>query len=167
VRHRPEAILIEKTSNGPALISEMRRKSTNRHLVVPITPRGSKAARLKRHIDKIRGGRLQLPKHAEFYDKFVAEFVAFPHDRHNDQVDTFTQAADWIEDNRSLAGEPRRPAPQVPMAVGYNSQFSGPDYRKSTTSEPGAPGICAWRGNSQSAYAPNGPFIEARAWVVK
>ena len=60
-------------------------------LVVPITPHGSKSARLNRHIDKIRDGRVQLPEDAEFRAEFVAEFVAFPHGEHADQVDAFTQ----------------------------------------------------------------------------
>lgn len=65
-RHRPDVVLIENTANGPALISELRRKEKTRRLVLPITPRGSKAARLNRHIDKIRDGRVQLPENAVF-----------------------------------------------------------------------------------------------------
>ena len=94
-RYRPDAILIEKTANGPALISEIRRKGKNRHLIVPITPRGSKAARLNRHIDKIRDGHVQIVEGAACRAEFVAEFEAFPHGEHADQVDAFTQTADW------------------------------------------------------------------------
>ena len=52
--HRPNAILVEKTANGPALISKLKRKMPKgRDLVVPVIPRGSKTARFNRHIDKI------------------------------------------------------------------------------------------------------------------
>ena len=156
-RHQPDAILVEKTANGPALIAELRRK-LNRQLVVPITPRGSKSARFNRHIDKILDHRVQLPQDAEFYAEFVNEFVEFPHGEHTDQVDAFTQAADWIEQHRALASQPRRASPLVPMVAAYNSQYSAVTYSNSTTNKPGQPGICAWRGNSN--YAPNGPFIK-------
>ena len=79
-RYRPFTILVEKTANGPALISELKRKAP--HLIVPITPRGSKSARLYRHIDKIRDGRIRLPNDAEFSAEFVAEFEAFPRGNH-------------------------------------------------------------------------------------
>ena len=72
-RHRPYAILIEKTANGPALISELRRRSGRRGLIVPIIPHGSKSARLNRHIDKIHRGRVQLAEAAAFVAEVVAE----------------------------------------------------------------------------------------------
>jgi predicted phage terminase large subunit-like protein len=153
-RYRPDATLVEKTANGPALISELRRKRKDHHQVVPITPRGSKAARLNRHIGKIRDGRVRLPENAEFHAEFVAEFVEFPHGDHDDQVDAFTQAADWIEQNRALAAQPRRATQPVAMVVGFNSQFSGFDYRNSAANNPGERGICVGRGNSNCA--PNG-----------
>ena len=159
-RYQPDAILVEKTANGPALISELKRRQKDRHLVVPITPHGSKTARLNRHIDKIRDGRVQLPEDAEFNAEVVTEFVGFPHGEHDDLVDAFTQAADWIEKNRALPGMPRKASPPVSMVVGYNSSFSGLAPRNST-SKPGERGICAWRGNSN--YAPNGPYIKVKA----
>jgi predicted phage terminase large subunit-like protein len=161
-RHRPDVVLIEKTANGPALISELRRKGKTRHLVLPITPRGSKAARLNRHIDKIRDGRVQLPENAVFNAEFRAEFERFHRRKHTDQVDAFTQMADWWEQCRALGRVPRRGGPPpVPMVVGCNSQFSGFDPRKSTAPKPGERGVCAWRGNSN--HAPNGPFIKVKS----
>ena len=159
-RHQPDAILIEKAANGPALISDLRRRRKDRHLVVPITPRGSKSARFNRHIDKIRDRRVQLPEDAEFHTEFVSEFVVFPHGEYDDQVDTFTQAADWIDQNRGLTGHPWRASRPVPMVVGHNSQFFGFASRNSTTSKPQARGICAWRGNTN--YAPNGPYLKVK-----
>jgi predicted phage terminase large subunit-like protein len=158
--HRPYVILIENTANGPALISEMRRKGKNRHLIAPITPRGSKAARLNRHIDKIRDGHVQIVEDAACRAEFVAEFEAFPHGEHTDQVDAFTQTADWYEPCRALGRVPRRGPPPVPMAVGCNSQFPSFDPRKSTTPKPEERGVIAGRGNSNRLYAPNGPFIK-------
>ena len=157
-RYRPDAILVENTANGPALISELRRKGKGRYLVASITPRGSKAARLNRHIDKIRDGRVQV--NAVFHAEFGAEFERFAHREHTDQIDAFTQAADWVEPCRALAKVPRRASPPVPMVVGCNSQFSGLDQRKSTTPKPAERGVMAWRGYSNYYYARNGPFIK-------
>jgi predicted phage terminase large subunit-like protein len=161
-RHRPIAILVEKTANGPALISELRRKSKGRHLIVPITPRGSKSARFNRHVDKIRDGRVHLPEDAEFYAEFAAELESFPHGEHTDQVDAFTQMADWVDQYGKvhLCGRIAKPQgstpPSVPMAVGCSSQFFRFGHRTLSTNKPGQPGICVVRGNS--FYTPNGPF---------
>jgi predicted phage terminase large subunit-like protein len=157
-RHRPDVVLIENTANGPALISELRRKGKP---VLPITPRGSKAARLNRHIDKIRDGRVQLPENAVFNAEFGAEFERFHRRKHADQVDTFTQTADWFDQCHALGRVPRPPSASVPMVVGYNSQFSGFDQEKSTIAKPAERGVCAGRGNSY--YAPNGPFIKVKS----
>jgi predicted phage terminase large subunit-like protein len=160
-RHQPDVVLIENTANGPALISELRRKVKHRHLVSSITPRGSKAARLNRHIDKIRDGRVQLPEKAIFNAEFGAEFERFHYRKDTDQVDAFTQMADWWEPCRALGRVPRRCVPPpVPMVVGCNGQFSGLDQQKSTTPKPEERGICVVRGNSNRLYAPNGPFIK-------
>jgi predicted phage terminase large subunit-like protein len=162
-RHQPDVVLIEKTANGPALISELRRKGKTRHLVLPITPRGSKAAHLNRNIDKIRDGRVQLPENAVFNAEFGAEFERFHRREHADQVDAFTQMADWFDQCRALGRVPRRASAPVAMVVGCNSQFSGLDQRKSTTPEPEERGVIAGRGNSKFYYAPNGPFIKVKS----
>jgi predicted phage terminase large subunit-like protein len=157
-RHQPYVVLIEKTANGPALISELRRKGKP---VLPITPRGSKAARLNRHIDKIRDGRVQLPENAVFNAKFGAEFERFHRREHADQVDAFTQMADWFDQCYPLGRVPRRASAPVPMVVGCNSQFSGFDQGKSASLKPAERGVCVARGNSY--YAPNGPFIKVKS----
>ena len=132
--------------------------------MVPITPRGSKSERFNRHIDKILDRRVQLPQDAEFYAEFVNEFVEFPHGEHANQVDAFTQAADWIEQHRAIAGQPKA-SPPVPMVVANNSQYSPVTYSNSTTNKPGQPGICAWRGNSN--YMPNGPYLKVKSGPLK
>ena len=48
-------ILIEKTANGPALLSALSKKRRRR--VVPITPRDPKTTRFRRHHEKFLAGR--------------------------------------------------------------------------------------------------------------
>lgn len=164
-RNRPVAILIEKTANGAALLSDLKRKSKRHWSLVAITPRGSKSKRLNRHIDKIRTGRVHLCRDAEFYDEFVAEFESFPHGKHADQVDAFTQMADWADENHALVGGAKKASSLMPMVVGGNSLSFCSAEQKMPTAKPEDRGICAASGFSQ--YAPNGPFVITKAWVVK
>ena len=163
--HRAYAILIENTANGPGLISQLKRKLKARCLIVPITPRGSKTARLNRHIDKIRQGRVQLAADAAYWVEFTDEIVVFPYGKHDDQVDAFTQMADFVDQHGALAKPPQSMTSDIPIVVSGNSQGSGWGHRSLPNAKPGERGICVARGNSH--YAPNGPFIQAKAWVVK
>src|SRR4029077_7179935 len=114
-RHRPSAILIEGAANGHALISVM--KSKHRNLIHEITPRGSKTARLRRHIDTILAHRICVPNNAQWRNEYLAEFVAFPRGDFTDQVDATTQYLDY------MAGEPKLTMPPpLALAAGVNSQ---------------------------------------------
>jgi predicted phage terminase large subunit-like protein len=114
-RHRPSAVLIEKAANGHALISLMKPK--HRKLIHEITPKGSKTARLRRHIDTILAHRILLPENAAWRDEFVAEFVEFPHGDFTDQVDATTQYLDWKPAHPTL----ERPL-QPGLCVGVDSK---------------------------------------------
>jgi predicted phage terminase large subunit-like protein len=113
-RHRPSAILVEKAANGHALISVMPK---HRKRIHEITPKGSKTARLRLHIDTILGRRILLPENASWRAEFIAEFVEFPHGDFTDQVDATTQFLDWIPTHSS----PER-SPQPGLCVGVNSR---------------------------------------------
>lgn len=114
-RYRPSAILIEAAANGYALVSTMKPKYHK--FVYAVTPRGSKTARLRQHIDTILANRIRLPKDAGWSDDFVAEFTAFPHGEFTDQVDATTQFLDWIAEHPRLI-KPQQPA----LCCGVNSQ---------------------------------------------
>jgi predicted phage terminase large subunit-like protein len=95
-RYRPVAILIERTANGNALISDLSRR--HGELVVPIDPDGrSKSARLRAHAQTIFDRRIYLPLDAPWIDEFVTEFVDFRQSRRSvftDQIDATTQFLD-------------------------------------------------------------------------
>ena len=152
-------ILVERTANGPALISKLTRKQRKR--VHEITPRGSKAARFRPHIEKILAGRVHLPRNAPFYSDLVKEFVEFPHGRYTDQVDAFTQYMDWVAEQGSF-GQPQPAASASPsIAVGLNSQYLGSD--RHNRPKPQDRGFMAAGGNSNRM--PNAPFATVKAWV--
>jgi predicted phage terminase large subunit-like protein len=137
-RHRPHTIVVEETANGPALLSELHRKLRNR--VEAVVPRGSKAARLRPHLEKISGRRIALMHSFEDSDGFIKEFVEFPHGKFTDQIDAFTQAMTWLDENgHNYIGQ--RPESAGYMAVAYGSSYAGPGPGLST--DPHAPGIMA------------------------
>jgi phage terminase large subunit-like protein len=88
-------ILIEKTANGHALLSGLTRKQQRR--AIPILPLDSKTRRFRRHLPKIVGAHVKLPKNGAFVDGFMKEIVEFPHGRYDDQVDAMVQFFDWLE----------------------------------------------------------------------
>lgn len=88
-------ILIEKTANGPALLSALSKKQQARAIAVVV--RDSKSARLRRHYEKFISGLIRIHPDARFRDKYIEEFVAFPRARHNDQVDATTQYLDYVQ----------------------------------------------------------------------
>ena len=95
---RPSVALIEATANGPALISDARRKPFVR--VVDVTPDNrSKTARLIAHVPLIRRGRIYLPESALWRTDYIKEFVEFPTGQFDDQIDATTQYLDWISVN--------------------------------------------------------------------
>ena len=157
-RYRPIAILVERAANGHALISELTRKQRKR--VCGITPRGSKAARFRPCIEMILAGRIRLPVDAQFGLDFLQEVIQFPHGRHNDQVDAFTQYINWIDKQGPIGHSQLGTASPVSVAVGLNSQYGGRRYQQP---DPKKPGIMVVSRNSN--YAPNIPFPTVRAWV--
>jgi hypothetical protein len=60
-------------------------------------PLDSKTRRFRRHLPKIVGAHVKLPKNGAFVDGFMKEIVEFPHGRYDDQVDAMVQFFDWLE----------------------------------------------------------------------
>jgi phage terminase large subunit-like protein len=58
-------------------------------------PNGSKADRVVAQSAKIEAGHVYLPRNADWLDGFLLELLAFPHGRHDDQVDSVAQFLSW------------------------------------------------------------------------
>ncbi|MGC2826460.1 MAG: hypothetical protein WA322_19875, partial [Pseudolabrys sp.] len=119
----------------------------------------SKAARFRPHVEKILAGRVRLLLDEPFRSAFVQEFIEFPHGRHTDQVDAFSQAMAWIDEQGSFP-QPAIPPPASPV-VGLKSQYAGPNRRYQP--KPNEPGLMVVSGNSNRA--PNTPFPTAKTRV--
>ena len=147
-KYRGAEILIEKTANGPALLSALKKFRRRVHAIVP---HGPKNARFLKHYDKLLARRIHVPKDAEFWEAFIEELIQFPHAPHDDQVDALTQFLDWIgkQDDFDFsrtniirtgiaAGRgnsayvPAAPADQDPKAPGVAVLGSNSSYRAAT-----------------------------------
>ncbi|WP_244500359.1 phage terminase large subunit [Methyloceanibacter methanicus] len=89
-RYEPTVIVIEDASAGIALAQELR--SMGRHRVKAIPVERDKATRLYVQAAKFDAGRVHFPKDAPFMPDLLAELLAFPHGKHDDQVDSISQA---------------------------------------------------------------------------
>jgi len=63
---------------------------------VPIAPKGDKVLRMSAQSAKIEAGAVYLPRKASWLDDLKTEILAFPHGTHDDQVDSFAQALEYM-----------------------------------------------------------------------
>lgn len=89
----PEArpVLIEDAANGPAVIASLRRKLG---AILPVKPEGGKVARVNAISPWLESGNVYLPAPAThpWVQELIEEAAAFPNGRHDDQVDSMSQA---------------------------------------------------------------------------
>ncbi|WP_228748265.1 phage terminase large subunit [Bradyrhizobium sp. BR 10289] len=89
-RYNPTAILIEDASTGIALAQELRQSGV--FVVKPIPIERDKVNRLWIQQAKFEAGLVHFPRNAPWLSAFEAELLAFPQARHDDQVDSLSQA---------------------------------------------------------------------------
>ena len=88
-KHKPTKILIEDAGTGSALIQELRFSELS---VVGVKPTGDKQTRMQIAAAKFESGKVFLPRKALWLADFEAELFAFPQSRHDDQIDSVSQA---------------------------------------------------------------------------
>lgn len=100
--HKADAVVIEGGPLGTPLWQELRRNDARKYVVAGAQQ--AKDVRLMSVRYLIESGRVWLPKAATFLPEFIHELSNFPNSKHDDQVDSFSQALRWM----------RRFAPQPP-----------------------------------------------------
>lgn len=93
------AKLIEKKANGPAIIQHLKGKVSG---LIPWEPEGSKVSRAYAVAPQIQAGNVLLPDPsiAKFdLTSYLREMSAFPVGKHDDQVDSTTQALEHLSRN--------------------------------------------------------------------
>ena len=87
--HRPHKILIEDAGVGTALVSELKLSGLT---AIPVKPEQSKVTRMSIESAKFELGLVLLPRQASWLRDLEEELFSFPHGRHDDQVDSISQA---------------------------------------------------------------------------
>jgi len=82
--------LIEDKANGPAVIAMLRKEIRG---IIPVTPKGSKVARVSAVSPLMEAGNVFLPspKICSWVEDFIEECAAFPNGTHDDRVDSLSQ----------------------------------------------------------------------------
>ena len=88
-RFKPTRLLIEDTGAGTGLIQDLRHSPCH---AIPVKPEQDKVARMAIQSAKFGSGQVFLPKEAPWLAAFEAELFAFPGSKHDDQVDSVSQA---------------------------------------------------------------------------
>jgi predicted phage terminase large subunit-like protein len=93
-------MLVEDQASGMSLIQQL---SAERIPVVAYKPKADKLTRMSAQTVRFESGAVFLPKDAPWLDDLVSELLSFPGGRHDDQVDSISQALDWAQQHRSRA----------------------------------------------------------------
>ena len=87
--HKASQVLIEDAGFGTALIQELK---TAHFSVIPVKPEYDKKIRMAIQSAKFENGQVFFPKEARGLRDLEDELFAFPNCRHDDQVDSISQA---------------------------------------------------------------------------
>jgi predicted phage terminase large subunit-like protein len=112
VRHqltswRADKILIEDSSNGHALWSQL--KTEGIHKIVLPKPKGSKVERLTGQLDMLQSPKVAIPTEVPWWNDLARELRGFPNMRYDDQVDSISQFLAWIQRPRGRGFMDRDP----------------------------------------------------------
>jgi predicted phage terminase large subunit-like protein len=87
---KPSTILIEDDAGvGTALVAELKNAGLS---AVRVRPVQDKVTRMSIQSGKFESGRVVLPTRAPWLPEFEAELFTFPNGRHDDQIDSISQA---------------------------------------------------------------------------
>lgn len=95
-RWNPTVILIEDKASGTQLIQELQREDI--YSVKAVKPEGDKVMRMNAQTGFFERGLVYLPAQAPWLEDYRRELIAFPKSKHDDQVDSTSQALKWIHE---------------------------------------------------------------------
>ena len=102
-RNHPEAraVLIEDKANGSAVIQTLQKEL----FCIPVNPRGGKVARVHAVSPAIEAGHVFVPDRGPWVEEFLDQWTAFPAGKHDDMVDSSSQALSWLLNANGAAEE--------------------------------------------------------------
>ena len=86
------SVLIEDKANGSAIIQTLQKEM----FCIGVEPKGGKVARVNAVSPAIESGHVYLPRGEPWVSAFVDQFTAFPAGKHDDMVDSATQALSYL-----------------------------------------------------------------------
>ena len=95
-RHSPTKILIEEKSSGISLLQDLRAEGVFRVEAYKPPPGSDKQMRLGAQSVKFEQGKVLLPVRALWLEEYVIEITGFPGGKYDDQVDSTSQALDFL-----------------------------------------------------------------------
>jgi predicted phage terminase large subunit-like protein len=103
----PDALtkLVEDKATGSPMLDLLRPEIPG---LIAVVPRGPKEARARVVLPRVAAGQVYLPDGAPWLVEWVEEFAAFPDGRHDDQIDTLSQAVINAGPQKSSALEAAR-----------------------------------------------------------
>jgi len=101
-RYRRSTILIEDHASGTQLIQELRNPLFGIIARSP-APGGDKQMRLRNQTTWFESGKVFLPRDAPWLPDYITELTGFPGSRHDDQVDSTTQALAYLGEDDGMA----------------------------------------------------------------
>jgi predicted phage terminase large subunit-like protein len=107
--HQAAATIIEDSDIGRALLQVMRQSSRIR--LIGSRPQASKETRLLVQAPKFEAGQVLLPREAPWLAAYISELLTFPGSKHDDQVDSTSQALAWLSRRIAVHRVPVRPNP--------------------------------------------------------
>ena len=88
---------MEGKGSGTSLIQEL---TAERIPVIAYKSQADKLTRMSGQTPRFESGSVFLPQDAPWLDDLLAELLAFPGGRHDDQVDSISQALEWAQQYR-------------------------------------------------------------------
>jgi predicted phage terminase large subunit-like protein len=102
-QHDADSIVIEDKASGTQLIQELKQGAVLYGIKPYEPPPGSdKILRLHTQTALFESGSVLLPVSAPWLDEYLRELTSFPGSKYDDQVDSTTQALDYLKKNGSL-----------------------------------------------------------------
>ena len=92
----PDALVIEDKASGQSLIQGL--QAETRHPVIGIKPDADKETRANAVTSLFEAGRVLLPYDEPWLKSLESELFMFPLGRHDDQVDSVTQALRYMKE---------------------------------------------------------------------
>jgi predicted phage terminase large subunit-like protein len=97
--YRVKTILIEDKASGTQLIQDLIEDGV--HGVTRYQPEMDKVMRMHSVTSTIENGFVHIPDQASWLAEYLHEISIFPNGRFDDQVDSTSQALDWVKERTS------------------------------------------------------------------